>query len=39
MIRKAEKQPTYPGEDPKYLKIGGISENGYEGRDKNRRTN
>lgn len=33
MIRKAEKQPSYPREDPKYLRTGSISENRCEGRD------
>lgn len=37
--RKAEKQSKYPGEDPKHLRIDSISENGYEGREKNRRIN
>ena len=27
MIRKAEKQPSYSGEDPKHLRMGNISEN------------
>lgn len=36
-IRKAEKQPTSSTEDPKHLRIGNISENGYEGRDKKKK--
>ena len=31
-IRKAEKQPSYLGEDPKHLRIGNISENRCEDR-------